>query len=204
MSKHKPLMPKATAVWLIENTGLTFEQIGEFCGLHHLEIQAIADGEVAGRMHGLNPVLGGQLTKDEIERCEKDSRARLNKTKSDLPKAKLRSKGPKYTPISKRQDKPDAIMWILKNHAELTDSQIVRLIGTTKNTIDKIRNREHWNMANIKAQHPVALGLCSQGDLEATIARAQRKQEKEQKAAGKPAAVKEETVSEDLQEAKEA
>ena len=161
-----PLMKKATAVWLIENTKLTFEQIADFCQLHRLEVQAIADGEVAGKMHGLNPIIGGQLTKEEIERAEKDSTVRLRMVKKDLPQPAKRARGPKYTPVSKRQDKPDAIAWILKQHPELTDAQIVRLIGTTKNTIDKIRTRSHWNITNIKPQNPVSLGLCSAEDLE--------------------------------------
>jgi len=182
-----PLMKKATAVWLIENTKLTFEQIADFCQLHRLEVQAIADGEVAGKMHGLNPVLSGQLRKEEIERAEKDPKVCMKMAVKDLPKAVKRSKGPKYTPLTKRQDKPDAIAWIIKNHPELTDAQIVRLIGTTKNTIDKIRTRTHWNIQNITPQNPISLGLCSNDDLDATIKRAQRKLEKQQQAADKAA-----------------
>jgi uncharacterized protein len=169
-----PLMPKATAVWLVEHTSLTFEQIAGFCGLHALEVQAIADGEVATMMQGLDPVANGQVGKDEIERCEKDPKARL-KLLPDAHSAPLaKSKGPKYTPISKRQDKPDAISWILKNHPELSDAQLSRLIGTTKPTIAAVRDRTHWNSTNIKPRNPVALGLCSQVDLEAAILRSRR------------------------------
>lgn len=168
------LMPKATAVWLVENTALSFEQIAEFCQLHMLEIKAIADGEVNIGMVGLNPVLGNQITKEEIERCEKDPSARLQMKKVELPHIAVRSKGPRYTPVTKRGDKPDAIAWILKNHPELSDGQIVRLIGTTKSTIEKIRDRAHWNIAQIKPRDPVFLGLCKQGDLNAAVEKARK------------------------------
>lgn len=164
-----PLMPKATAVWLVEQTTLTFEQIAAFCGLHALEVQAIADGEVATSMHGLDPIANNQLTKEEITRCEADSKARLRMSEKAQFIPASRSKGPRYTPISKRQDKPDAIAWLVKNHPELSDAQISRLIGTTKPTIAAIRDRTHWNISNIKPRHPVALGLCSQIDLESAI-----------------------------------
>jgi uncharacterized protein len=160
-----PLMPKATAVWLVENTTLTFEQIAEFCGLHQLEIQAIADGEVATGMQGLDPIANGQINKDEIRRCEKDSALRLQLHKSSVVIPEQRSKGPRYTPVAKRQDKPDAIAWLLRHHAELTDPQISRLIGTTKATISQVRDRTHWNMANLRPRSPVELGLCSYQDL---------------------------------------
>src|SRR5262249_45291899 len=156
-----PLMPKATAVWLVENTGLTFQQIAEFCGLHELEVQAIADGEVAMQMQGLDPVANGQTTKEEIERCEKDPSARLKLAEKAIPLPVVRHKGPRYTPISKRQDKPNAIAWLVKNHPELSDATISKLIGTTKPTIAAVRDRTHWNSQNIKAQHPVTTGLCS-------------------------------------------
>jgi uncharacterized protein len=174
-----PLMPKATAVWLFENTALTFEQIAEFCGLHALEVKAIADGEVSIGMVGLNPVIQGQLTKEEIERCEKDPELRLSLKKTDLPEIARRTKGPRYTPVTKRGDKPDAIAWIVKMHPEISDGQIVRLIGTTKSTIAKIRDRAHWNMQNIKPRDPVLLGLCKQSDLNAAIEKARKRLPKE-------------------------
>ena len=167
-----PLMPKATAVWLIENTALTFEQIADFCGMHSLEIQAIADEEVGTSMMGLNPIANGQLTKEEIARCEADATASLKRNVSDLPALMPRAKGARYTPMAKRQDKPDAIAWILKHRPDLTDAQIRKLIGTTKNSIDAIRNRTHWNMTNIKARNPVLLGLCTEADLERAVAEA--------------------------------
>lgn len=170
-----PLMPKATAVWLVENTGLTFEQIADFCGLHSLEIQAIADGEVAISMQGLDPVASGEVTQEEIERCQQDAGLRLNPAKSTIPEIRTRPKGARYTPVSKRQDRPDAIAWLVKNYAELTDAQISKLIGTTKPTINAVRDRTHWNSANIKAQNPVGLGLCSEADLEKVIAIARAK-----------------------------
>lgn len=170
-----PLMPKATAVWLVENTALSFEQIADYTGMHELEIQAIADGEVAVGIVGVSPVVGAQLTADEIARCEADPDARLKMTKSDIPLPKARSKGARYTPVSKRQDRPDAISWILKNHPELTDAQISRLLGTTKATIASVRDRSHWNAANIKPQNPVTLGLCSEPDLEKAVVLAQRR-----------------------------
>jgi len=169
-----PLMPKATAVWLVENTSLSFEQIGEFCGLHPLEVQAIADGEVAVQMQGIDPVASGQLTLEEIERCQQDPNARLHLAQKAIPKELVKHKGPRYTPIAKRQDKPDAIAWILKNHPELSDGQISKLIGTTKPTIEAVRNRSHWNAVNIKPRHPVSLGLCTLEELEAAVARANR------------------------------
>jgi len=167
-------MPKATAVWLVEHTALTFEQIAAFCGLHALEVQAIADGEVATMMQGLDPVANGQITTDEIERGEKDPKARLKLSAQAMPLPGHKSKGPRYTPISKRQDKPDAISWILKNHPELSDSQITRLIGTTKPTIAAVRDRTHWNSPNIKARNPVGIGLCSQADLEDAVLRSRK------------------------------
>jgi hypothetical protein len=155
-----PLMPKATAVWLVENTALSFEQIAAYTGMHELEIQAIADGEVAVGIVGVNPVTGGQLTPEEIARCEADPvKGRLKMTKTDIPLPKARSKGARYTPVSKRQDRPDAINWILKHHSELTDAQISRLLGTTKATIASVRDRSHWNSTNIKPQNPVTLVL---------------------------------------------
>ena len=168
----KLLMPKATAVWLIDNTALTFDQVAEFTSLHSLEVQAIADGEVAGGMQGLDPVQNGQLTKEEILRCEGDPAARLVLEISDLPLATKRHKGPRYTPVSKRADKPDAISWIVKHHPELADSQIGRLIGTTKPTIVAIRDRSHWNSPNLKPRSPVEIGLCTQAELSFEIQKA--------------------------------
>ena len=169
-----PLMPKATAVWLVENTALTFDQIAEFCGLHALEVQAIADGEVAAQMQGLDPVANGQITTEEIKRCEQDPAARLQLSDQAQPVPLVKHKGPRYTPISKRQDKPDAIAWLLKNHPELSDGQISKLVGTTKPTIGAVRDRTHWNSPNIKPRHPVALGLCTLPELEAAVSRASK------------------------------
>jgi len=166
-------MPKATAVWLVENTALTFEQIADFCGLHALEVQAIADDEVAFGMQGMDPVGAGELTMAEIERCVGDPSARLNPAPDRTPVAK--KKGARYTPVSKRQDRPDAIAWLLKNYPEMSDAQISRLVGTTKPTIASVRDRSHWNSPNIKAQNPVGLGICSAADLEKMVAVARAK-----------------------------
>jgi len=165
-----PLMPKATAVWLVENTALTFEQISAYCGLHELEVQAIADGEVATGMQGLDPIAGGELTQEELDRCAADPDSRMEMAKPNIPLPKARSKGARYTPLSKRQDRPDAIAWLVRNQPDFSDSQISKLIGTTKPTINAIRERSHWNMPNIKPQNPVNLGLCSSDDLEKAVA----------------------------------
>jgi len=172
------LMPKATAVWLVDNTTLTFDQIAEFCSLHRLEVQGIADGEVAVGIQGLDPIGNSQLTREEIERCEQDPDARLQMLKLDLPEPAKRTKGPRYTPVAKRQDKPDAIAWLLRHHPELKDSQIAKLIGTTKTTIEAIRERSHWNSPNIRPRDPVLLGLCAQGELNAAVERARKQAEK--------------------------
>ncbi|MCX8501568.1 MAG: DUF1013 domain-containing protein [Alphaproteobacteria bacterium] len=167
-----PLMPKATAVWLVENTSLSFDQIAKFCGLHILEIQAIADGEVGTGLHGLDPIANGQLSLVEIERCQADKAAELKIQESavgTLPRKKMT----RYTPISRRQDKPDAIAWLIKFFPTMTDGQIQKLIGTTKSTILQVRERRHWNMQNIKARHPVALGLCSQANLDQLVEKLQ-------------------------------
>lgn len=166
----QPLMPKATAVWLVDNTTLTFDQIAAFCQLHALEVQAIADGEVAPGMHGLDPLANGQLTKEEIARCEADANAQLEMAKPNVPLPKVRQKGARYTPISKRQDRPDAIAWLLRNYPELSDAQISRMIGTTKPTINAVRDKTHHNTTNIKPQSPVYLGLCTPDDLEKMVA----------------------------------
>jgi hypothetical protein len=176
-----PLMPKATAVWLVDKTTLTFEQIAAFCVLHELEVKGIADGEVAQGINGLDPIANGQLTAEEITRCENDPRARLKMIKSDLPQPVARAKGPRYTPVSKRADKPDAIAYLIKNHPELQDAQVARLLGTTKETIAKVRERTHWNSSNIKPNNPVLLGLCKSADLDAAVKRAQRRIEREKK-----------------------
>ncbi len=178
----QPLMPKATAVWLVENTSLTFEQIAEFCELHTLEVQGIADGEVAMGIQGMDPVINGQLTHEEIDRCQADPTARLELAKQDLPQPAKRTKGPRYTPVAKRQDKPDGIAWLARHHPELKDSQIAKLIGTTKNTIQSVRDRSHWNSPNIRPRDPVLLGLCGQGELNTAVERARKAAEK----AGKP------------------
>jgi hypothetical protein len=169
-----PLMPKATAVWLVENTSLAFDQIAEFCGMHPLEVQGIADGEVAIGIVGSDPVANGQLTREEIARCEADKSARLQMIETTLPLPVVHGKGAKYTPVSKRQDRPNAISWLVRHHPELTDAQVGRLVGTTKSTIQKVRDRTHWDMANIKPQNPVSLGLCSQQDLDDAINKAHR------------------------------
>jgi len=168
----KPLMPKATAVWLIENTGLTFRQIGAFCGLHDLEIQSIADDEVAVGMIGYDPIVNGQLTQEEIQRCEADSAERLKMAKTTVPRPATRAKGPRYTPVARRGDKPDGVAWLVKHFPNLKDAQISRLIGTTKPTITAIRDRSHWNMATITARDPVGLGLCNRQDLDKEVQRA--------------------------------
>ena len=174
----QPLMPKATAVWLVENTTLTFNQIAEFCALHPLEVQGIADGEVAIGIQGIDPTTNGQLTREEIARCEADPKATLKMAKRELPQPQKRSKGPRYTPVAKRQDKPDGIAWLLRHHPELKDSQVAKLIGTTKNTIQAIRDRSHWNSPNIRPRDPVLLGLCNQGDLNAAVVKARRAAER--------------------------
>jgi uncharacterized protein len=165
----QPLMPKATAVWLVENTALTFEQIADFCGMHALEVQAIADGEVAAGMQGRDPVAAGEVTLAEIERCSGDADARLRSADRRVPIPESRQKGARYTPVAKRQDRPDAIAWLLKNYPELTDAQVCKLIGTTKPTIDKVRDRTHWRSADIKARNPVSLGLCNESDLQKEV-----------------------------------
>jgi hypothetical protein len=170
VAQAQPLMPHATAAWLVENSSLTFEQIAEFCGLHILEVQAIADDTAATKLTGRDPIRAGELTHEEIEKGQQDADYRLQMHKA--PEAVRRTKGPRYTPVSKRQDKPDGINWIIKNHPEVTDGQISKLIGTTRTTIAAIRDRSHWNMANITPKDPVTLGLCSQRELDAAIAKA--------------------------------
>jgi len=182
-----PLMPKATAVWLVENTSLTFEQIADLCGMHALEVQGIADGEVAVGIVGLDPVASGQLTREEIERCEKDPAARLKLIETSLPLPTAQPKGARYTPVSKRHDRPSAIAWLLRHHPELTDAQVGRLVGTTKATIQKVRDRTHWDMANIKPTNPVGLGLCTQEALDDALDKAHRTAERAKREAERAA-----------------
>ncbi len=168
----QPLMPHATASWLVENSSLAFDQIAEFCGLHILEVQAIADDTAATKLTGRDPVRAGELTHEEIEKGQNDPNYRLQMFKA--PDPVRRTRGPRYTPVSKRQDKPDGIAWIIKNHPEVSDGQIGKLIGTTRTTIGAIRDRTHWNMANITPKDPVTLGLTTQRELDAAIAKARK------------------------------
>ena len=170
-----PLMQKATAVWLVENTSLTFRQIATFCGLHELEISGIADGEVAQGIRGMDPISTNQLTREEIENCERNADRNLELMINPAAKGEKKRRGPKYTPLSKRQDKPSAILWLVKFHPDLTDGQISKLVGTTKNTIQTIRQRSHWNINNIQPIDPVALGLCKQVELDLQVKRISKK-----------------------------
>jgi hypothetical protein len=172
MSTATPLMPKATAVWLVANTSLSFDQIAEFCHLHPLEVQAIADGEAAQAIKGLDPVLTGQLTREEIKKAEEDPEYRLGLAAQRVSAPVAKRRGPRYTPVSRRQDRPNAILWLLRNHPELKDAAIMRLVGTTKPTIESIRSRTHWNANNLQPTDPVALGLCSQIDLDFEVEKA--------------------------------
>jgi uncharacterized protein len=169
-----PLMPKATAVWLVENTSLTFEQVADFCKLHPLEVKGIADGEVAAGIKGLDPVSTGQLTRDELDKAQANENHRLKMavSKVKLPEVKKSTKGPRYTPLSRRQDRPNAILWLIRNHPELKDAQIMRLVGTTKSTIQQIRERTHWNSATLSPLDPVTLALCSQMELDFEVQKA--------------------------------
>jgi uncharacterized protein len=173
-----PLMPKATAIWLIDNTSLSFEQIADFCGLHLLEVQGIADGDVAKNMLGVDPIGNGQVSKEEVERCEKNPSARLTLSE-DVKKyiivAKKGRKTGKYTPIAMRQDKPDAVAWLLKHCPEMNEAQIAKLIGTTKSTISAVKDKNHWNTQNIRARDPVLLGICTQSELERVYDLAKKK-----------------------------
>ena len=171
-----PLMPKATAVWLVENTALSFRQIADFCSLHELEVKGIADGDVAAGIKGMDPVTGGQLTREEIARGEADASYRLKilESKVNIP-VQRSTAGPRYTPVSRRGDRPDAIAWLLRYHPELPDSAIMKLVGTTKSTIASVKDRSHWNSSNIKPVDPVSLGLCSQLDLDFAVQKAARK-----------------------------
>jgi len=173
VAQPTPLMPHATASWLVDNTALSFTQIAEFCGLHILEVQAMADDLASSKYTGRDPVHSGELTHAEIERGQEDANYSLKMQKAPVDVS--RTKGPRYTPVSKRQDKPDGIAWIIRNHPEISDAQIGRLIGTTRNTINAIRERSHWNISNILAKDPVTLGLCSQRELDAAVAKASKR-----------------------------
>jgi len=174
------LMPKATAVWLVDNTSLTFDQIADFCGLHPLEVKGIADGEVARDIRGADPIANGQLSREELDKAQADDRYRMKAQKSRHAELlKPVKKAPRYTPVSRRQDRPDAIAWFIRNHPEVADSQIARLLGTTKATIEQVRNRSHWNSANIKPVDPVTLGLATQLELDAVVKKAAEKKAKD-------------------------
>ena len=177
-----PFMPKATAVWLVENTTLTFRQIAKFCNLHELEIKGIADGDVAKGIKAYNPILAGQLSRDEIDACSKDPERSLNLTKKTEAVQVKDRKRPKYTPLSKRQDRPDAILWLCKNTPELTDGQISKLVGSTKGTVSLIRKRSYWNFSNLKPRDPVILALCTQENFQKALDKAKRRVEREKKA----------------------
>ena len=185
MSTAVPLMPKATAVWLVENTALSFDQIADFCKLHPLEVQAIADGEAAQSIKGLDPILTGQLTREAIQMAEKDPAARLGLAQQKARAPVAKRKGPRYTPVSRRQDRPNAILWLLRNHPELKDAAIMRLVGTTKPTIESIRGRTHWNANNLQPMDPVTLGLCSQIDLDFEVEKAAKNAPAQEVAAGR-------------------
>ena len=178
----KPFMPKATAVWLVENTKISFKQIADFCELHELEIKGIADGDVAKGIKAYNPILAGQLTREEIDECSKNpDRSLILNQKTEEVEVKERKK-PKYTPLSKRQDRPDAILWIVKNYPEITDGQISRLVGSTKGTVSLIRKRSYWNFSNLKPRDPVILALCTQEAFQKSLEKAKRRIERERKA----------------------
>ena len=187
-----PFMPKATAVWLVENTTLSFKQIATFCNLHELEIKGIADGDVAKGIKAYNPILAGQLTREEVDLCSKDHNRelKLNKKKEDIVVSEGRKKS-KYTPISKRKDRPDSVLWLVKNFPQLSDGQIAKLVGSTKGTVALIRNRTFWNFSNLTARDPVILGLCSQLNFEKAIGKANRKKEREKKLKEKEKRLKE-------------
>ncbi len=182
--KTSPLMPKATAVWLIDNTALTFAQIAEFCALHPLEVQSIADGETVVGITGVDPVRNRQITQQELERCIDDPNARLQLMETALPVPQKRVQGPRYTPLVKRVAKPDAILWCLKSYPDLQDAQIIRLIGTTKTMINTIRTRSHWNMRNLQPRNPADFGLCTYSELQRAVEQAERtkKREREEQA----------------------
>ena len=178
---NAPLMPMATAVWLVENTTLTFKQIADFCKLHVVEVQGIADGEVAKGIKGYNPIISGQLTREEINLSSEDENRPLQIKNTDVEISFSEKKNKKYIPLSKRQDKPDSALWLIKHYSQLKDSQIAKLIGMTKNSVSSIRNKSYWNFNNLNAKDPVAMGLFSQKELLSAITRAQKRVEKEKK-----------------------
>ena len=178
---NAPLMPMATAIWLVENTTLTFRQIAEFCNLHEVEIQGIADGEVAKGIKPYNPIISGQLTKEEIELSSKDENRPLKISSSDIEISNTNKKIKKYVPLSKRQDKPDSVLWLIKQHSQLKDSQIAKLVGITKNSVTAIRNKNYWNYNNLIHKDPVAMGLFSQKDLLNSIEKSERRIKREKK-----------------------
>tara|TARA_B100001173_G_scaffold118829_1_gene103127 strand:- start:221 stop:790 length:570 start_codon:yes stop_codon:yes gene_type:complete len=178
---NAPLMPMATAVWLVENTTLTFKQIADFCNLHEVEVQGIADGEVAKGIVGYNPIIAGQLTKEEIELSSKDNSRPLNINNYNLDISGSDNKIKKYVPLSKRQDKPDSALWLIRQHSILKDSQIAKLVGITKNSVLSIRNKSHWNYNNLNAKDPVAIGLFTQKDLQEAMEKAERRLKREKK-----------------------
>ena len=177
-----PFMPKATAVWLVENTTLTFKQIANFCKLHELEVKGIADGDVAKGIKAYNPILAGQLSREEVDLCSKDQARDLKLIERTEEVQVKERKKPKYTPLSKRQDRPDAALWLLKNYPEFTDGQVSKIVGSTKNTVSLIRKRSYWNFSNLKAKDPVILGLCTQNAFEKALEKAKRRIEREKKA----------------------
>ena len=178
---NAPLMPMATAVWLVENTTLTFKQIANFCNLHEIEVQGIADGEVAKGIKPYNPITSGQLTREEIDLSSKDQQRPLNITNYDIDVKETEKKSKKYVPLSKRQDKPDSVLWLIKNHSQLKDSQIAKLVGITKNSVVAIRNKSYWNFNNLNAKDPVAINLFSQKDLSEALEKAERRIKRERK-----------------------
>jgi uncharacterized protein len=183
------LMPKATAVWLVDNSSMTFEQIADFCGLHPLEVKGIADGEVARDIRGADPISNGQLSREELDAAQSDPTYRMKAQKSRHAELlKPAKKAPRYTPVSRRQDRPDAIAWFVRNHPEITDAQIAKTLGTTKSTIDQVRNRTHWNATNVKPVDPVSLGLVGQLELDALVAKAAEKKNRDdaRRAAAEP------------------
>jgi hypothetical protein len=195
-----PLMPKATAIWLVENTALTFKQIADFCGMHELEIKGIADGEVGMGIKGLNPISTNQLTKEEIDKAANDPEHSLELIQNEITIQTERDpKQKKYTPLSKRQERPDAISWLLRNHPELKDSQVAKLVGSTKNMVVSIKNKTNWNMSNIRPQDPVGLGLCKQVDLDDALEKAERSQKRAAKKKLKEEKILQQQKQEELQ-----
>ena len=190
-----PFMPKATAVWLVENTTLTFKQIANFCKLHELEVKGIADGDVAKGIKAYNPILAGQLKREEVDLCSKDQNRELKLIERTEEVQVKERKKPKYTPLSKRQDRPDAALWLLKNYPEFTDGQVSKIVGSTKGTISLIRKRSYWNFSNLKAKDPVILGLCTQNAFEKALDKAKRRIEREKKAKIKEEKLKASTKS---------